>query len=272
MRRLARAGWLFALIVLTGCAENSLVLRGQLENLQQQQLALSRQNRELQSRAGGLDRDNQELEALLAQTRQRAEVLEDQLDLVRDQLSGVTAQLARARQEKEESDKKAQALTASLHRQGGVTIRPNNSFLSTLPAVQLPDVHVRRDGDLVRIELPGSKLFEPGTAQLRADGIRLIENVAAELLGTYPNQMIGVEGHTDSDPMHGGPWRNSVHLTAAQALAVHDVLLNRTRLSSGQLFALGHGANHPIASNGTAAGKDRNRRVELVVYPERARR
>jgi outer membrane protein OmpA-like peptidoglycan-associated protein len=35
------------------------------------------------------------------------------------------------------------------------------------------------------------------------------------------------------------------------------------------LFVVGHGANHPAVSNGTSAGKERNRRVELVVYPDR---
>ncbi len=52
-------------------------------------------------------------------------------------------------------------------------------------------------------------------------------------------------------------------------MAVYDVLLRSTRYQAGQLFVVGHGANHPIASNATLEGKNRNRRVELVVYPEK---
>lgn len=271
MRRFAWTGWLLALGFSTGCAENSMVLKGQLDRLQQQQVALSRQNQELQGRAGALDRDNQELETLLAQSRQRAQVVEDQLALVRQQLGGVTSQLAQLREEKEEADKKAQALTASMRRQAGISIRPNNSFLNTLPAIQIPDVHVRRDGDVIRIELPADRLFEFGTARLRPEGARLITDVAAELLRTYPNQILGVEGHTDSDPIGNNLWRNNHHLSIAQALAVHELLLAQTRLQAGQLFVVGHGGNHPVVSNATGAGKQRNRRVELVVYPERGR-
>jgi outer membrane protein OmpA-like peptidoglycan-associated protein len=50
---------------------------------------------------------------------------------------------------------------------------------------------------------------------------------------------------------------------------VFDYLAARTRLKAQQLFVVGHGGNHPVVSNGTAAGKARNRRIELAVYPER---
>jgi chemotaxis protein MotB len=269
MRRFAWAGWLPALALAAGCAENSMVVQGQLERLQQQQLAMTRQNQELQARAGSLDRDNQELESLLAQSRQRSQVLEDQLNLVRDQLGGITTQLAQMREEKEATEQKAQALTASMRRQHGVSINPNNSFLRTLPATHLPDMHVRRDGDVIRIELPAEKLFEGNTAQLRPEGARLLTDAAAELLRTYPDQLIGVEGHTDSEPIRGGPWRNNQHVSVARALSAYEMLLTQTRLQADQLFVGAYGGNHPVVSNATPEGRNRNQRVELVVYPER---
>ena len=55
----------------------------------------------------------------------------------------------------------------------------------------------------------------------------------------------------------------------ARAAAVFDFLTTRTPLKEGQLFIVAHGANHPLVSNATAAGRTRNRRVELVIYPER---
>ena len=268
MRRFAWAGWLPALALAAGCAENSMVVKGQLDRLQQQQLAMVRQNQELQARAGSLDRDNQELEALLAQSRQRSQVVEDQLDLVRNQLAGITTQLAQVRDEKEATEQKAQALTASMRRQHGVSINPNNSFLQTLPATHLPDVHVRRDGDVIRIELPADKLFEANTAQLRPEAARLLTDVAAEVLGTYADQMIGVEGHTDSEPIQGGPWRNDQHLSVARALTVYEMLVAQTRLQAGQMFVVAHGGDHPVVSNATPEGRQRNQRVELVVYPD----
>lgn len=271
MRRFACVTWLaaFALAGVAGCAENSLVLKGQVDRLEQQQLAMSRQNQALQSRAGALDQDNQEIESLLAQARQQSRVLEDQLTAVREQLRGVAAQLARTREEKESSDQRVQALTASMQRRGSVSITPNNSLLETLPATNLPEVNVRRDGDVIRIELPGGRLFDSGTAQLRTGATELITDVAAQLLAMYPDQIVGVEGHTDTDPVTGRQWRNNHELSVARAVAVYDALVGRTRYQAAQLFVVGHGPNHPVVSNATPQGKQRNRRVELVVYPER---
>jgi len=265
----ARCMSLTILVGVTGCAENAMVLKGQVDRLQQSQLAMSRQQEELQSRANALDRDNQELEKLLAKAQQRSKVLEDQVGVLQEQLSGATSQLARVREEKKQSDEKIQAMTASMRRQGGVSISPNNSFLQTLPAIQLPDVHVRRDGDVIRIELPADSLFEPGTIQLRTRAVELITDAALELARTYPDQMIGVEGHTDSDPIRSWQFRSNHQLSASQAMVVHDVLVSQTRLRPEQLFIVGHGSNHPVVSNASAAGKRRNRRVELVVYPDK---
>jgi flagellar motor protein MotB len=258
---------LAALVALAGCAENSLVLKGQLERFRQEQVALSRQNQELQSRAGSLDQDNQELERLLAQSRQRSKVLEEQLALVQRQLSGVTSQLARLREEQKREDRKAQTLTASLHGEGGLPTQP----LDTLPQIDLADVQVRRDGDLIRIELPGARLFESGTANLRSEAEQMVTQVAAELIRIYPDQIIGVEGHTSNDPNYSSQWRSNHRLSVAQALEVYEILVNQTQLQAKQLFVVGYGGNHPIVSNGTYEGKERNRRVELVVYPEQYR-
>jgi flagellar motor protein MotB len=263
--------WLIGcfLVVLAGCADNPMVLKGKVNQYEQQQTAMTRQYSELQNRASALDKDNQELGQMLAQSRQQSKVFEDQLGALRDQLRGVTSQLAQSRSEKDTTDKKVQALNASMQRQGGVTITPNNSFLQTLPAINLPDVFVRRDGDVIRVELPGNRLFETGTARLRPGGPELVVNALTELMRSYPDQLIGVEGHTDNDPVAGGQWRSNHELSVARAMAVYDVITSRTRLQGDQLFVVGHGSNHPVVSNATMEGKQRNRRVELVVYPER---
>ena len=276
MRRFAYLPWpstwvlvAAGLVTMPGCADNAMVLKGQVAKFEQQQLALSRQNTQWQSRASALDRDNQELAGLLAQSRQEAGVLEEQLAAVRDQLRGVTAQLADAREEKKSSDNRVQALTASVRRQGGVSITPNSSLLQTLPAVNLPDVHVRRDGDVIRLALPGEQLFESGSARLRPGAAKIVTGAAHEILRIYPDQLVSVEGHTDSDPITGRGWRNNHELSVGRAMAVYDVLLSHTRYQPSQLHIVGHGPNHPVASNATPEGKNRNRRVELVVHPRK---
>ena len=270
MRCVAWAGYLsiVALIVLPGCSGNPMLLKGQVENLQQEQVALSRQAKELQGRASALDKDNQELQQTLAQSRQQNKVLADQLTMVRQQLGSVTSQLARVEEEKQATDQKAQALTASLHRRGGISISPNNSYLQSLPAINVPGVFVRRDGDVIRVELPASKLFDPGTVRFRPDAAGLVGTVATEILRAYPNQVIGVEGHTEIDPSWGPRMQSTQQFSANEASVVYDVLVSQAKVPAKQLFLVGHGGNHPVVSNATPEGRQRNRRVELVVYPE----
>jgi flagellar motor protein MotB len=117
--------------------------------------------------------------------------------------------------------------------------------------------------------LPGNRLFETGSARLRPGAANLVADAAAELRRNYPDQIIGIEGYTDSDPIAGGQWRNNHELSSARAMAVFDVLVSSGRYRADQLLIVGHGPNRPVVSNATLEGKQRNRRVELVVYPEK---
>jgi chemotaxis protein MotB len=256
-------------LALVGCAQNPYVLQGKVQTLQTEQSTLARRNDELKSRADSLDRDNQELETFLAQERQQKRLLEDQLAAVRDQLNSTNSQLAKARSDVDQFGKKTEALEAGLKKQAGATIRVNSSLKNSLPPLRIQGVEVRQDVDVIRVELPGNRLFEPGGARLLPDGLRLIDEVSRQIAQTYPDQMIGVEGHTSSDPVQAGRWSGQHQLSVAMALAVSDQISGRGILPARQLFLAGHGANHPIASNATQAGKDRNYRVELVVYPEK---
>lgn len=259
-------------VVLTaaGCKNNPVVMQQQITSLQQQQQVLAQQSKDLQGRAATLDQDNQELETLLAQSQQQSRIYEDQARALREQLSSANAQLADARQQHRETEAKAKTYEASLRRRGGAEIRANNSLSGALPSIQIAGVEARQDGDVIRVELPGSRLFTPGSAHLLPDAVRLIDDVAEAISRQYPGQLVGVEGHTDSDPIQSGQWANNHQLSTARAMAVFDQLTARGRFRADQLFLVGHGSNQPVVSNATPAGKERNRRVELVIYPEQA--
>ncbi len=271
---MSRATWAvgvstLVLILLTGCADNPMVLKGKVAQYQQQQTALQRQNELYQTRIATLDRDNQQKEAALAQVQQQSKLLEDRLTAVNDQLRTTTSQLTQTQGDKQELDTRAKALTAGLRRQAGVSITPNNSFLQTLPTLHYPNVYVRRDGDVIRVELPASQLFDQATSRLRPGAENMIADAAVEIRRSYPDQLLGVEGHTDNDPVVGGPYRSNHELSAARALQVYDTLIRSNRYRTDQVFVVGVGPNRPVVSNATPEGKQRNRRIELVIYPER---
>jgi flagellar motor protein MotB len=260
-------GWMLAL--LAGCAQNSYTLQRQAQMQQQQQVAVTQQAAELQKQVEVLDRNNQELQTMLAQSRQQSQVMQDQLTAMREQLSGATGQMARLQDEHQATEKRAEALAASTRRRAGASITANNSLAQTLPTFAQAGVQARRDGDVIRVELPADALFDSNSAQLQTGAGRIIEDVAEEIARSYPGHFIGIEGHSDADPANTAAHSSNHQLSVARATAVFDQLSTRTRLRANQMFVAGHGGNHPLVSNATPAGRQRNRRIELVVYPER---
>jgi flagellar motor protein MotB len=237
-----------------------------------QQQALAQQSQQLQQRATALDKDNQELASLLAQSRQQIQLLEDQMRATQQQLRDTTDRLASVQSNNDQLRSQTSALTASMQTRGAAEIRANNSLLRNLTIASLPGVTVRQDGDVVRIELPGDQLFNFGTAQFKVGSDSLIRTLAADLGQNYPQQMIGIEGHTDGSPPATPQFPTDQHLAVAQATALFDMLTRSAGLPAKQLFVVGHGGSQPIVSNATEAGRARNRRLEVVVYPETVRR
>jgi flagellar motor protein MotB len=265
--------WMAAVAGLSaGCAQNPYMMQSQIATLKQQQTTLAQQNQELQTRAAALDKDNQQLEMLLAQERQSHRVVEDQVAALREQLAGAATQIARLKETSDETQKRAEALVASNRRRAGASIEANNSLLAELPAINVPGAQIRRDGDVIRIELPADRLFSPAAADLRPDAGPMLDALAAELQRTYPDQQIGIEGHADNTVLPAGRWQSPHQLTTAQATAVFDYLSARTRMRPNQLTIAGHGGSRPVVSNATQEGRARNRRVEVVIYAERVAR
>ncbi|MCY3015578.1 MAG: OmpA family protein [Planctomycetota bacterium] len=215
--------------------------------------------------------DPKALETQLARSRQETNLVQEEVSALREQLASTSSQLAQAR---------AAARPAGPPGTFAPPGDPGSQPVPTVPAIDpasmregmnhlaIPGVTSRLDGAVVRIEIPADKLFEPGTASLLPAGAALLSQTATEVSGVFKGQFIGIEGHTDTEPLQNATWGSPHQLSVARASAVFDFLCGRTTLKPGQLFVVAHGPNHPVVSNATAAGRARNRRVELVVYPE----
>lgn len=243
----------------------------ELATLQEQRKEMGRLT-DAQRRMSKLDTDNQDLQTQLAQSQQQSRLLEDQANLLRRQLQETADQLAQSHQAREMSEQRLQALQASARRRSGATITANNSLRRSLTAVQVPGLDIRQDGDLVRITLPSDQIFLPGTATLHQGSQTWVDQVLDVIRSHYPNQIVGVEAHHDHSSLAGTLWRNAHQLTAAQAMAVFEQCAQAQHIDPRQLFVMGHGGNHPIASNANPAGQARNRRIEIVIYPETIKR
>lgn len=227
---------------------------------------------QLAARAGSLDENNQQLHAMVAQLQQQVKLHDEETTALREQLKASNDLIARVQAEKENVERKVTTMNASLKRQGSAVITANNSLRDSLPQIAVEGVTSRVDEDVIRIELPADKLFAPDSSQWVVGGAELIDRVAAEMKQAYPDQIIGVEGHTDNTPLKSTQFYNNHQLSLTRALAVFELLQTRGYFSSQQMMVVGHGGNHPVVSNATPAGRQRNRRIELVVYPDKVHR
>jgi chemotaxis protein MotB len=233
---------------------------------QQQSTQIASQVSDLNRRVGQLDVNNADLHRQLAQAEQARQASQEQVSLLQKQLGDMANKLKETQVAKVEAEKQVNAIQASTRVRGGATITANNSIRQSLAPVAIPGLDIRQDGEVVRIEIPSDKLFTPGTAQLQTDGYRILDEVAAAVQRTYSRQRVVVEAHSD-DSLGANP--TAAHtLTNAQAQAVFQQLVQRGRLPPRQLSVLAMGENHPLASNATPAGKAKNRRVEIVIYPD----
>jgi flagellar motor protein MotB len=210
------------------------------------------------------DVDGRQLEAALVRSREESQLMQDEIAALRDQLSSTSSQLSQVR-----SAAMPPASTTGGGAPGAAASTPAATMQSAVMQLKLAELEPRFDGAVVRIDVPADRLFDGATANLVPGGVATLTQLAGEVERVYPGHFIGIEGHLDSEPLQSGTWASAHQLTAARAAAVFDFLTTRTPLKEGQLFIVAHGANHPLVSNATAAGRARNRRVEVVIYPER---
>lgn len=111
----------------------------------------------------------------------------------------------------------------------------------------------------VLIQLPGSILFDFDSANIRPDAHRALTDVS-QVIKAYANRPARVEGHTDS--VASDEYNQS--LSERRARSVAD-WLGSNGVERGRLSAAGHGEKKPVATNDTPAGRQLNRRVEIVI-------
>ena len=118
------------------------------------------------------------------------------------------------------------------------------------------------------VELPAAVLFASGSAELSAQGAAALKEVAS-ILGHVPGKRFIVAGHTDDVPITKAltGYSSNWALSAARAVIVTEALLG-AGLPPGQLSAAGFGQYDPIASNRAPTGRQKNRRIEIVLEPE----
>src|SRR6185503_5744068 len=131
------------------------------------------------------------------------------------------------------------------------------------------DISLSQDGGRLRVGLVDKILFDSGEAAISRRGEGVLGRVGA-VLAAIDDKQIQVSGHTDKTPISEkltAQFPTNWELSAARAITVVRFLEEKAGVPAGRMIASGYGEHRPIASNKTATGRARNRRIEILLTP-----
>ena len=127
-------------------------------------------------------------------------------------------------------------------------------------------IEVEQREDKVFVTVGSGGAFPSGTADLTEEAQRIIDRIA--LTAMSPDSSITVTGHTDDVPISNGQFRDNWDLGAGRAASVVQAIQNTGLISGERLSAVSKGETSPVADNTTAAGREKNRRIEIEISYE----
>ena len=194
----------------------------------------------------------QQAAAAAQSAQQQVQSTQQQLKTVQQQAQQQEAEPAKAREEARKTQEELERTRQQLaQQQAEARQREMETELARLASTK------REERGLV-VTLPGI-FFDTGKSALKPGAKSTLTRIAAQLKGN-DNLKIAVEGHTDSV----GSSEKNMELSEKRAQAVRDFLVN-TGIPGDRITAAGKGEGDPVATNKTAAGRQQNRRVELVI-------
>lgn len=254
--------------------------------------ALEKKNDELTAENAVLNARNEGLLAELAGTKeklatdleyvtdQRDKAVGDKEELDRilrsrsDSLSQSLSELRRKVADLDAENTKLKAESASLAKAGEEQVRKasltHESLLEKLkPEISQGQVTITELKGRLTVTLADSILFEPGKAEVRKGGREILGKVAP-ILKDVSDKSIRIEGHTDNVQISRAlaqRYPTNWELSAARAINVARFLQDQG-IDPGNLSAVACGEWKPVATNDTAEGKARNRRIEIILVPK----
>lgn len=204
-----------------------------------------------------LDSNMQKNRELLAQL----EAKEKALSAEQDRLNKLKSDLQDRSQRVNELEGMIAAQEAGLKRLKETLSRALNSF-------EGKGLTVEQKNGKVYVSMENKLLFGSGSWTVGTEGRRAVNEVA-KVLADNPEIAVLIEGHTDNVPYNGnGQISDNWDLSTKRATAIVSIIKENKGVDPKNLTAAGRGEYAPVATNETAEGKSKNRRIEIILTPK----
>lgn len=235
------------------------------------------------------ERERNTLKANLTQSQTETQLLEQQIQNLKDQVADLKAQrdkqleqvgdltvLSKSANENiketlsqlEKKDKYIQLLQAARTKADSINLALAVNLKSVLrDGIEDEDVEIKVDKTVVFINLSDKMLYESGSANITARAKEVLGKIA-KIIETRPELEVMVEGYTDNVPIKTTGIQDNWDLSVKRATSVVRVLQNTYNIDPNKLIAAGRGQYNAIATNETAEGRAMNRRTRIIIMPK----
>lgn len=235
----------------------------------------------LQAKNSAIELDNINCQNSLSTANARITGLQEQLTAERANLAGLQSALdkcltsagqgnvnvSKLVDEINASNKYIQALIASKNKSDSLNMVLTNNLTRSLSKEEMQDVNVQVLKGVVYISLSDNMLYKSGNYEISEKAGETLTKIA-KIIKDYDDFEVLVEGNTDNVPISSTNIRNNWDLSVLRGSSVVQELQTTYGIDPKRLTAAGRGEYNPMAPNDTEAGKNLNRRTQIIITPK----
>ncbi|KAF2519063.1 OmpA family protein [Flavobacterium salilacus subsp. salilacus] len=206
-------------------------------------------------------------EALDSNMKKNRELLA-QLEAKEKALAAEQERLNKLKSDLQDRSQRVDELEGMIANQEASLKRLKETLSKALNSFEGKGLTVEHKNGKVYVSMENKLLFGSGSWTVGAEGRRAVSEVA-KVLADNPDIAVLIEGHTDNVPYNGnGQIADNWDLSTKRATAIVTIIKENKGVDPKNLTAAGRGEYAPIASNETAEGKSKNRRIEIILTPK----
>ncbi|WP_445957475.1 OmpA family protein [Yeosuana sp.] len=217
---------------------------------------------------GSYDALEKNSSASIAENSKKNRELLAQLEAKEQALADENARLVRLKKELEDRSNRVAELEKVISDKDAAMTALKDAISRALTDFEGKGLTVEQRDGKVYVSMENKLLFNSGSWAVGTEGRRAVQQLGT-VLGKNPDIAVLIEGHTDNVPYQGnGQISGNWDLSTKRATAIVNILRENAAINPENLTAAGRGEYAPVATNDTAEGKAKNRRIEVILTPK----
>lgn len=206
--------------------------------------------------------------AAIAKNSQKNRELLAQLEAKEQALAAENARLEKLKKELEDRSNRVAELEKVIADKDAAMSTLKDAISRALTDFEGKGLTVEQRDGKVYVSMENKLLFSSGSWAVNSEGRRAVQQLGS-VLGDNPDIAVLIEGHTDNVPYKGsGQLSGNWDLSTKRATSIVNILRENKSISPENLTAAGRGEYAPVATNDSAEGKAKNRRIEVILTPK----